>query len=421
MINEHMNRIPKAQHMLLLAATHCLAVIIPSPVRAQPPVSSAMRAQVTVENWDKGGAVSRWAYLHVSEVSPTAIIRRGRSIVDLPQQLRPEIGALKLSPPDEPEETLEQFVNNGAVDGCIVLHAGKIVFEKYPTIHPDDLHLAMSVGKAFVATALALLEDEGKIDLEKPVEYYLPELKGSGWQGVRLRDVADMRSGMEGEETSNDAYRNPAHKEFQYEATLGWQPRTAPNLPDAVRRGDLLGFLATLKRVRNPGETWAYTGTNTAVLGEVISRVTGQSLADVISELIWSKIGAEHDALLVVNERGFPVAAGGMCMTLRDLARFGMAFTKHPPSLEQGIIPDRIVDRFFKSRGGSADQKGMLPQTYQWDLVSNQHELAKGGWAGQLLYVNRDKDVVVAYSGTNQTANPKIEPLPCRIIAKTFF
>ena len=63
----------------------------------------------------------------------------------------------------------------------------------------------------------------------------------------------------------------------------------------------------------------------------------------------------------------------------------------------------------------------MLPMTYQWDLVSNQHELAKGGWAGQLLYVNRDKDVVVAYSGTNQTANPKIEPLPCRIIAKTFF
>jgi CubicO group peptidase (beta-lactamase class C family) len=393
----------------------------PCLLPAQTTTTGSMRAQVTVENWDKGGSVSHWTYLHTSEVSPTAIIRRGGSIVDLPQEPHPEIGALKLSHPGESDQTLEQFVNNGAVDGCIVLHAGKIVFEKYPTIHPDDLHLAMSVGKAFVATALALLEDEGKIDLEKPVEYYLPELKGSGWQGVRLRDVADMRSGIEGEETSNDAYRNPAHKEFQYEATLGWQPRTAPNLPDAVRRGDLLGFLATLQRVRNPGETWAYTGTNTAVLGEVISRVTGQSLADVISQLIWSKIGAEHDALLVVNERGFPVAAGGMCMTLRDLARFGMAFTKHPPLLERGIIPDRILDRFFNSRGGKADEKGMLPLTYQWDLLSNQHELAKGGWAGQLLYINRDKDVVVAYSGTNQTDNPKMEPLPCRIIAKTFF
>jgi hypothetical protein len=63
----------------------------------------------------------------------------------------------------------------------------------------------------------------------------------------------------------------------------------------------------------------------------------------------------------------------------------------------------------------------MLPLTYQWDLLSDKGELAKGGWAGQLLYINRDKDVVIAYSGTNQTENPKGEPLPCQIIAKTFF
>jgi hypothetical protein len=129
MINEHINRIAKSQRSLLLAATHLVTLIMPSPVRAQPPVPSAMRAQVTVENWDKGGAVSHWAYLHASEVSPTAIIRRGRSIVDLPQQLRPEIGALKLSSPGEPEETLEQFVNDGAVDARIVLHAVKLFRE----------------------------------------------------------------------------------------------------------------------------------------------------------------------------------------------------------------------------------------------------------------------------------------------------
>src|SRR5260370_364720 len=112
----------------------------------------------------------------------------------------------------------------------------------------------MSVTKAFVGTALAILGDQGKIDLQKPVEYYLPELKGSGWAGTQLRDVADMRSGMEGSETGNDAYRNPAHKEFQLEATLGWQPRTAPDLPESVRRGDVLAFLGTLKREHKPGE-----------------------------------------------------------------------------------------------------------------------------------------------------------------------
>jgi len=69
----------------------------------------------------------------------------------------------------------------------------------------------------------------------------------------------------------------------------------------------------------------------------------------------------------------------------------------------------------------TADEHGMLPRTYEWDMISDKGELAKGGWAGQLLYINRDKDVVVAWFGTNQVADPKVEPLPCRIIAKTFF
>jgi CubicO group peptidase (beta-lactamase class C family) len=380
-----------------------------------------MRSQVTVENWDKGGAISHWTYLHTGEVSPTTIIRRGGATLDLPVQLRPEIGALKVSDPNQKEQTPDQCINSGAIDGCIVLHAGRIVYEKYPTMRPNDLHLMMSVGKVFVSTALALLEEQGRIDLQAPVERYLPELKGSGWEGVSLRDVADMRSGIEGAETSNDAYRNPAHKEYQLEATLGWQPITAANLPDAVRRGDLLAFLATFRREHAPGETWAYVSANTSVLGEVISRVTGQKLAEVISHLIWRHIGAEQDAQLAENKRGFPVAGGGMSMTLRDLARFGLTFTRHPPSSGTRIISDQILERIFTSRGGTADAHGMLPLTYQWGLVSNQHELAKGGWAGQLLYINRDKDVVVAYCGTNQSADPKLEPLPCRIIARTFF
>src|SRR6266403_3817336 len=115
------------------------------------------RAQVTVENWDKGGPLSHWVYTHMSEVFPSAVIRRGGTIVDLPQQLLPAIGALKVSDKAQPEQTLDQFVNNGAVDGCIVLHAGKIVYEKYPTIQPNNVHLIFSVTKALVATALVIL------------------------------------------------------------------------------------------------------------------------------------------------------------------------------------------------------------------------------------------------------------------------
>jgi CubicO group peptidase (beta-lactamase class C family) len=398
-----------------------IAVALCDNVRAEDARSASPRAQVTVENWDKGGSLSHWVYTHMSEVFPVAVVRRGGAIADLPQQLRPEIGALKVSGKDELDQTLDHLVNNGPVDGCIVLHAGKIVYEKYPTIQPTDVHLIYSVTKAFVLTSLAILEDQGKIDLQKPVENFLPELKGSAWAGIRLRDVADMRSGIEGSESGMDAYRNPAHKQFQLEATLGWQPRSAPTLPESAKRGDLVAFLGTLKRERTPGETWAYTSSNTAVIAEVISRVTGKPLADNVSELIWSKIGAERDALLVENEKKFPVAHAGMASTLRDLARFGLLFTKNSGLAQHNVISEQIIKRIFSSRGTGLDERGMLPLTYQWDMLNDKGEMVKGGWAGQLLYINREKDVVVAYFGTNLTANPKPEPLPCRIIAKTFF
>jgi CubicO group peptidase (beta-lactamase class C family) len=375
---------------------------------------------VTVENWDKGAPLSRWVYTHVSEVFSSAIIRREGPIVELPVELRPEIGQLAVNSPGQPKETLDQFVHNGAVDGCIVLHAGKIAYEQYPTIQPNDLHIMMSITKAVVLTSLAILEDQGKIDLEKPVESYLPELKGSAWAGTKLRHLVDMRSGMEGSEESNDAYRNPKHKQFQLEATLGWQSRAAAELPAAARAGDLLGFLRTIKRERPAGEKWAYTSSNTAVIGEIVSRVSGKNLADTIRDLIWSKIGAEHDATLAVNERGFPASHAGMAATLRDLARLGLLFTKIPSSGPGRVITDDIVKRFFSEREGKPDAHGILPPVYEWDLVTASGELAKGGWAGQLLYINREKDVFVAYSGTNLTGEPKPEPLPSRMIAKIF-
>jgi CubicO group peptidase (beta-lactamase class C family) len=392
-------------------------------VRTYP--SSAKRNEVTVENWDKGGELSHWVYLHPSEVFPAGVVRRDGAVLDLPEALRPEIGKLVLKEENGSSRTLQEFINNGAVDGCIVLHQGKVVFEQYPMMAPNDLHLMFSVSKAFVTMALAILEDQGRIDLQKPVESYLPQLKASAWAGTRLRDIADMASGMDGSETGNDAYRNPAHKQFQLEATLGWQPRMASNLPAAVRQGDLPGFLGTIKRVRKPGETWAYTSSNTAVLAEVMERVTGKSLSNVISELIWSKIGGEHDALLLQNERGYPVAHAGMVATLRDLARFGLLFTKSAGPAQRGVISEKVLHRIFNEGRPELLAKdhppGMLPLTYQWDMLSDKGEMAKGGWAGQLLYVNREKDVVVAYFGTNLTSDPKPEALPCRIIAKTFF
>ena len=410
-------RAPIAFLILLASLPLHAGMPAPAPARTGGAGRLSPRAQVTTANWDKGGAISHWVYTHLSEVFPVAVVRRGGAVRDLPQQPRPEIGALVVDGAN-PAGTLDRFADNGAVDGVIVLQHGTIVYEKHPGVAPDETHLLFSVTKALVATTLAILEDQGKVDLSKPVETYIPELKGSAWAGTALRDVADMRSGMAGDEKEGDSYRNPARIAFQLEATLGWQLRTAPSLAPAVRRGDLIGFLSGMKRVDSPGAKWVYNSTNTALLGEVVSRVSGKSLADAASDLVWSRIGADHDALLVENEVGYPVAHAGLAATLRDVARFGLVFTKERTGGRDPVVSERIIQRMFQARGGKADEHGMLPLTYQWDLIGEHGELAKGGWAGQLLYVNREKDVVVVWLGTNKSSDYKPELLPCRMIAR---
>src|SRR5207253_175342 len=106
------------------------ALVLPNDIWSEEAKPVSMRAQVTVDNWDKGGPLSHWVYIHLSEVFPAAVVRRAGAIVDLPAQLRPEIGGLKLKNDSGSDQTLDQFVNNCAVDGCIVLHAGKVVYEK---------------------------------------------------------------------------------------------------------------------------------------------------------------------------------------------------------------------------------------------------------------------------------------------------
>jgi len=283
-----------------------------------------LRSRANVVTWDDGGEVSRFVYLHPSEVFPAAVVRRAGAVRELPRQPRPEIGDFVVDESGASNETLREVADD-EYDGFLVVHNGAIVYEQYPRMRPDDRHLNFSVTKSFVGTLIGILEDRGVLDLAAPVETYVPDLAGTAWAGTKLGDVADMVSGIEGVEDSTAAYLDPHHKHFQMEAALGWQP-TSEDMPAEVRSGDAYGFLRTLARIRPPGTKQAYTSINTLVLTEVIERVTGQRLADAIGDEIWSRIGAEGDAPLLENGRGIPIPHGGMAMRLRDLARFGMQF-----------------------------------------------------------------------------------------------
>lgn len=362
---------------------------------------------VTIANWADGGEVMRYAFLRMTEFFPHAMIHRSGAISELVSATRDDIREAVIQTTGG-DTTLDAYVhaNGNTVDGILVVHHGQIVYEAYPRMRPFDKHMYMSVSKPFASTALAILADRGLFDPAQPVEAYLPEVVGSGWEGVAVQDVLDMASGIACLEMTEGAYSDPTHPYYEYEASLGWQVPTESTLTSTY------DYIATLGRHTTPGTVSEYTSPNTFVLAWIVERITGQSYNEVLTDLIWSRIGAESDAVIAYSALGAPAAHGGMSSTLRDVARFGLLFTpswqvvsREPivsetylHSIQHGGRPEIYAapaDKFATILGGEQP----LHSTWQWDLVMQDGDFYKGGFGGQGLYISPSRDLVIACFG----------------------
>lgn len=389
-----------------------------------------LRRAITLENWDDGGELSRYAYQHVSEIFPVAVIRRGGPIAPLPVEPNPAIGRYVVDREGGREVTLDQAMTEGPFDGFLVVHRGRIVYERYPRMRPADRHLMFSVTKAFVGMAVALLEERGQVRLDRPMAEYVPDLKGTAWETIPVRDILEMASGIETGESAPDPYSDPQNKHYQLEASLGILPKTAA-MPEDVQREETYRYLRTQRRVRAPGVQWEYSSVSTTVLAWLVERVSGRTLAEFLSDEVWSRMGAEADAQIIVNRNGIAAAHAGLVSTLRDLARFGMLFTASAPqgAGEGGtrrVFSEAVVRRI--TDGGrpqilatSEHPKWVHHVAYQWDGVTDKGDFFKGGFGGQLLYVAPRKDVVIAHLGTNAALDSKPYLLPLRAMVDELF
>jgi CubicO group peptidase (beta-lactamase class C family) len=389
-----------------------------------------LRRAITLENWDDGGELSRYAYQHVSEIFPVALIGRGGPIAPLPAEPNPAIGRYVVDREGGREVTLDQAMTEGPFDGFIVVHRGRIVYERYPRMRPADRHLLFSVTKAFVGMAVALLEDRGQVRLDRPMAEYVPDLKGTAWETIPVRDVLEMASGIETGESAPDPYSDPQNKHYLLEASLGILPKTAAMSED-VQREETYRYLRTQRRVRAPGVQWEYSSVSTTVLAWLVERVSGRTLAEYLSDEIWSRMGAEADAQIIVNRNGIAAAHAGLVSTLRDLARFGMLFTAFPAQgageggtgrVFSQVVVRRITDGGRPQILAPAEHPTWIHHVaYQWDGVTEKGDFFKGGFGGQLLYVAPRKDVVFAHFGTNAALDSKPYVLPLRAMVDDLF
>jgi len=363
--------------------------------------------EIDALNWQFGGEKMRYYFLHRSEFLPHAVVSRGTQIARLGASPRADLGAFVVDS-RYGKMALDEYVQIAPVNGLICLHHGRVVYERYPRMRSFDRHLLMSVSKVFISLAIAQVEARGLIDPHQTVDFYLPELKGSGWEKTPVQDVLDMASGINAPE-EEDGFTDPNHPYYQYEASLGWLPASGQAQYSTYR------YMTKLKRKDPPGQRYEYTSVNTFLLAWLAESLTGLPTHEIISRKTWCKIGAEADGLLSMSKSGAPAAHGGLCTTLRDLARFGLLFTPSGRAdRSEAVIPAAYLAKIQTGgRPGLFDHGPTGPsilqrlhgehprhQVDQWDYVLEDGDFFKGGYGGQGLYISQARDLVIAYFGT---------------------
>jgi CubicO group peptidase (beta-lactamase class C family) len=351
---------------------------------------------------------TRWSFSNVRQLMPTRVVSRGGGPPSaLPRAQRSDIDAVTFTPIDGTDSmTWAQSLAANYTDGIVILHRGRIVYERYfGVLTADRQHIAFSVTKSFVATVAAMLIAEGKLDENATVARYLPEFQSSGLGDATIRQLLDMTTGLD----YTEDYRDPASPVWDLSRAGGFLARP----PNYSGPNSFFDYLRTLRKQGEHGPQFVYKTPNTDTLGAVLRRVTGQTLSDLVSERIFSKLGAEQDAFFTVDPTGAEFAGGGLNLTLRDLARFGETMRLDGRFNGQQIVPKAIVDDI--RRGGNRDSfakagyrtlPGGSYRTMWWVLHNDNGAYSARGIHGQGLYIDPKAETVIArFASHHQAAN----------------
>lgn len=371
--------------------------------------------------WTETGEAMAWRNRNLHQIVPTVNVYRAGQVRELAARPMAEIADFPVTTPAG-EVAFDTYLHgeHSTTMGIVILHRGDIVFERYPRMQPHEKPIWWSVTKVFPATLVAILEHRGLVDTAQPVDRYVPALKGSDFEGVTVRNVLDMASGVD---CPDGDYTDRGTCYYQFEASLGDGVRSE-RTPD-----DPYTMLADLNvgRWAEQGKGFDYSGTNTFVAGWLVEEVAGMPFQDALSREVWTRIGAEADASIYANRYGIALTSGGLLVRPRDMARFGLLFTpSYGKVSSKRIVPEEHIDMLL--HGGRPEllenaRFGSRPPTvkhnvYQWDLVFTNHDIYKGGWAGQGLLVNPDRDVVAVWVGyTAADSDPATYPLLPRVRA----
>ena len=268
----------------------------------------------------------------------------------------------------------------------------------------------MSMTKSVTGLLAEILVVEGRLDDKLKVSSIIPELKDSAFGSATVRQVMDMTTALD----YSEDYSDP-------NADIWIYSKAASPLPKPKDYEGPNGYFEYLQMVRQDGvhgEAFGYRTINSDALGWILSRVTGKDLARLLSERIWSRMGAEQDGYMTVDAKGTPFAGGGLSAGLRDLGRIGLLMLDDGKINGQRLFPKKVVENIRaggdKKAFAKADYKTLEGGSYRsmWWVFHDEHgAFAARGVHGQTIYVDPTAEMVIVRFASFPTAkNAQIDP-----------
>jgi CubicO group peptidase (beta-lactamase class C family) len=367
------------------------------------------------------------------ELKPTRMLARGETTFPLVTGEMQNVGEFQFHLPNEKPMTMNQAFEAASVDGYIVTKNGKIVYEKYfDGFKEHGFHSWYSGSKSLIGLALGHLVEQGKVDANKSPSFYLPQLRGSSFDRVTIRQTLNMTTAHNFKFEPNNM--KPGGQMYEYLTRSGF---VSPSHLVNGSSKDVRGIRAVLSLINphptiKPGEVFEYDNPNVDVIGWIIEEVSGVPLEVFVRENVWKNLQTEHDGLLVADPSYVSQASGGLVSTLRDHARFGLAVVNKGKLGNTQVFPEAWVQDTFNysqenatsfqkhvDKSKAADkpdysQNGTAKayKNYWYIIDKNQKAMMSRGYAGQFSYVNQEKDVTITvFAGQTETQRPDADRL----------
>jgi CubicO group peptidase (beta-lactamase class C family) len=278
-------------------------------------------------------------------------------------------------------------------DGLIILHDGKMIFEKYWNGNTkDSKHIAFSVSKSYLSALFGIAIEEGLIkSIDDNVSVYLDDFEGTGYEDVKIKNLLQMSSGIE----FNEDYADPNSDINRFARAT-------------AKGSSFRDFAKTLKNGKKQGTYNHYVSLDTQVLGMILESVTDMPLREYLYKRIWSKIGTENDAYYIADKTGTDMALGGLNATLRDFSKFGQLYLN-----EGSWDGEQIVPKSWVVKSHTPDAPHLMPNAgdlsssewgygYQWWIPGDPlTDYTAHGIFNQFIYVDPVSNVVIAKTSSN--------------------